>query len=79
MPTNKLVSPNDIHDAAKTSCLNGYDPVTPHDWQLVVNFWAWNIMGGLETSACKLMAMMYHCPLSVKDVETIAKYQASRK
>lgn len=74
-----MISPNDLNKAAREHMLDGREPETDHDWGLVVNFWAANVGDGLEEPTCKIMSMLYQCPLSDGDVEQIAHFQAERK
>lgn len=74
----RLVSPNELYQAAKDTMLDGNEPTNDHDWSLVVNFWAANI-DAAEVDACKLLKLLYQCPLSDKDVAQIARYQAKKK
>lgn len=75
----KMISPNDLHQAAIRMQLGGKTPSTHREWMLCVNFWAFNVEKGLEVSLCKVMKMLYHCPLSDAQVESIARYQQARK
>lgn len=72
----KFISPNELHTAACDIMLCGHLPSTDHDWMLVVNFWAANVTDGHE-SICKLMAMMYECPLDDAAITKIAAFQAA--
>lgn len=75
----QLHSPNDFQAAAIKNMLDGEQPTTTKDWQLCANFWAFNAAEGLEREICKLMRLMFSCPLSEADVIAIADYQAARK
>ncbi len=75
----RMVSPNDLHQAAKDCYLEGEDPITTDEWQHCVNFWAANIHEGLEESACLLMAKIMDCPLSEGDIKAIVKFQVNAK
>ncbi len=74
-----MISPNDLNRAAQAHMLEGREPKTERDWGLVVNFWAANVSDGLEEPTCKIMSMLYQCPLSDGDVQRIAAFQAERK
>jgi hypothetical protein len=73
-----MISPNDLHGAAKQLMLKDKEPVTDKDWQLCVNFWAANVSVA-EVEICKLMKRIYNCPLSDEDVTEIAIFQAESK
>jgi DNA phosphorothioation-dependent restriction protein DptG len=75
----KMISPNELHDAAKKIMLNGREPETDHDWYLVINFWASNVDRKVSKEICKLMRKIYDCPIEDKAIEEICKFQASRK
>lgn len=76
---NKLISPNELHQAAKDQMLDGREPVTDKDWQLCANFWAANIAAGLEVAATPLVGMIFDCPLGKETLIKIAEFQASKK
>lgn len=71
----RLISPNELHKAACESQLRGRKPETDLDWELCVNFWAFNIAKGLRVSGTVLMAKIMDCPLSEEDVRAIAEFQ----
>jgi len=77
--TQRLVSPNEMLDAAKRIQLDGREPETNDDWVLVLNFVAFNAAAGLEREICKLFAMIYDMPLADRYVQEIADYQAASK
>ena len=74
----EMISPNELHDGAKRHMLDGAEPVTDRDWQLLVNFWAANVSVA-EVEICKLMKRIYDCPLSDDNVTQIAEFQATKK
>ena len=74
-----MISPNELHDAAKKHMLEGKEPVTDHEWSLCVNFWAANILPDFAILTANLMAKIYKCPLKEETVEEIAFFQAERK
>jgi hypothetical protein len=74
----RMISPNDLHDAAKQIMLEGKDPVTDRDWQLCVNFWSTNVSVA-EIEICKLMKRIYNCPLSDEEIAEIATFQIENK
>ncbi len=79
MSEGKMVSPNDLQQAAKDHMLQGCEPVTKGDWALCANFWAANIALGLEESAVPLIGMIFQCPLSKAYLIEIARFQANKK
>jgi hypothetical protein len=58
--------------------LSGLDPSTPHEWQLVVNFWAANVALA-EPEICSIMSKIFDCPLPESDICKIALFQARAK
>jgi hypothetical protein len=74
----RMISPNDLHDAAKQIMLKDKEPVTDKDWQLCVNFWAANV-SNTEVEICKLMKRIYNCPLPDEEIAEIASFQAESK
>jgi hypothetical protein len=76
---SKLISPNELHKAAKDMMLGGNEPQSRADWTLCANFWAANIQKGLEASALPVIAMLYDCPLKRDELLAIATYQHERK
>lgn len=76
---SRMVSPNDLQQAAIDTMLDGKPPTTDKDWVLCANFWAANIQSGLEVSAIPLMGMILGCPLSKEYLTEIAQFQASKK
>ncbi len=74
-----MVSPNDMFAAAKEHMLEGSDPVSDKDWQMVINFVAFNTGAGFELSVTKLFAKMYDCPLEEETVIAIAEAQVKAK
>ncbi len=74
-----MISPNDLNEAAQKNMLDGREPKTERDWELIVNFWAANIGEGLEEPVCKVMSMLYKCPLPCDSIVQIAGFQAAKK
>lgn len=70
----RLVSPEELHKAACSHYLKGRKPKTTREWELCVNFWAFNTSKGTREAATLLMAKIYDCPLPEKDVRDIAKF-----
>jgi hypothetical protein len=76
---SRMVSPNDLHNAAKAEYCDGRDPSTKREWQQCINFWAENIISPLEESACLLMSRIYDCPLPDDQIREIASFQFKQK
>lgn len=75
---SKLISPNDLQ--AEACKAYGFDaPTTREQWTLCVNYWAANIASGLEVSACRVLGLLFDCPLSAQEIERIADFQHSKK
>jgi hypothetical protein len=74
----RLISPNDLQDGAKEQMLGGKEPVSMRDWALCVNFWAINIERDHAEVVCSIMAKIFFCPLSEKDIKDIVKFQIRR-
>lgn len=72
----RLVSPNEMHEAACEIMLAGRKPKTKDEWALCVNFWAANIDKSLRVIGTVLMAKIMSCPLTEADVRTIAEFQS---
>lgn len=70
-----LRSPNEFVEAAKEHMLDGREPQSHKDWQLVMNFIARNVDGETALSACRLMNMIYKMGLDDEDVESIVIFQ----
>lgn len=75
----KLVSPDEILQAAKDQMLDCREPTTVEDWVQVMNFVAYNVSSGVEKEVCRLFVLMYDIPLSEKFVEEIAEFQVAKK
>jgi len=73
-----FISPNDLQAAAIEHALDGIAPLTTTEWELCVNFWAFNISGA-EVEVCLLMARLFDCPLLDTVIEEIARYQIASK
>ena len=76
---SRLVSPNDMLEAAKRIQLDGRDPNSVRDWEEVMNFVAANVAVGFEKEVCKLFVIIYDIPLPAAAVELIAEFQAATK
>lgn len=79
MPESQLRSPDEMFTAAKSFMLDGREPSTHKDWELVMNFFASNIAKGVEESACRLLKMIYDIPLDDDLINQIAEFQRNRK
>ena len=69
-----LTSPNELHKAACEHYLEGGKPVDDDEWELCVNFWAFNIDLDVTIDATVLMAKILDCPLSEDQVREIAEF-----
>jgi len=65
--------------AAKEHMLEGREPSSQEDWELIVNFMAHNIAGGLELAAMKLLKRILEIPLDDLAIKMICEYQAECK
>jgi hypothetical protein len=74
-----LVSPRDMYDAACEHMLDGFDPITDEDWQLVVNFMAANIHEDSALPAMKLLKAIFDIPLSDEEIQIIVEFQTREK
>ena len=72
-----LVSPNDMMAAAKEQMLGGGEPESREDWVDIVRFLAVNIHHDLVFGALKLFRVMYHIPLTDREIRVIATAQLS--
>jgi len=79
MSDTTLVSPNDMFAAAKDNMLEGADPVSDRDWQMVINFVAFNTGAGAELPVTKIFAKLFDCPLEEETVIAIAAAQVRAK
>ncbi len=75
----RMISPNDMNNAAKQHMLDGCEPQSERDWMLLVNFWAANVQKGTEEPLVNLMARLYRCPLCEELLSAIAQFQANKK
>ena len=75
-----MTSPKQLLDDAKRVMLDGREPASRHDWQLIMNFVAGNITEGLETQVCGFFKMLYpECMLTKEECEEIGAFQAQAK
>lgn len=75
----RLVSPNEMHQAACDLMLGGLQPASEHDWVLVINFYAANIASDVQPSGLLLMAHIMGCPLSDEFIRRVSKFQAQQR
>ena len=73
---SRMISPNELHQAAIDMQLGGQPPATEHEWAIAVNFWARNIEPAACVPATVLMAKIMDCPLPESYVREIAEFQA---
>ena len=74
-----LRSPNELLAAAKIQMLDGREPVTQKDYQMVLNFVAYNTADGLEEDLTPFFANLYEMPVDEATCREIGRYQARRK
>lgn len=79
MTETKLVSPNQILQAAKDYMLDGMEPEDYDDWILIVNFIAFNVPSDLAESICLIMKTLFDIPVSDGIIALIAAYQKVSK
>jgi hypothetical protein len=72
-----MVSPNDMMAAAKEEMLEGREPESKEDWINIVRFLAVNIHRDLVHGALKLFRVMYHIPLTEREIRGIVSFQLS--
>lgn len=77
MPTMR--TPDECVQFAKDLMLDGRDPVTPHDWALILNCVAANMLEGTEESICALFRAIYQIPLKESYCRAIGQYQLELK
>ena len=75
----KLISPDELHQAACDTMLDGRTPTSPKDWVLVVNFYAVNIAKEVQPSATVLICKIMDCPLPEKYILDIVNFQIQEK
>jgi hypothetical protein len=73
-----LVSPDAMMKAAKDHMLDGREPASKEDWQLVVNFLAFNTHHEIVKVAMPVMKAIYKIPLSDEHIAEIVEFQLSR-
>lgn len=73
-----MVSPNKMLEAAQKMMLDGREARTREDWELVMNFFAYNIEPKTALAACKLLAAIYNMPLTMKEVQKIVEFQTQK-
>lgn len=73
----RLISPNELHAAAKATMLGGRDPANDDEWQLIVNFWAANVAVQTALPSVMIMALIHRCPLPDDTLRVITKFQVA--
>lgn len=73
------VSPNQMMEAAKKHMLEGREPQSQEDWAQVVNFFAANIMKGMEEVCVPLVCKLFDVPLPDEFIIEVCKFQMERK
>jgi hypothetical protein len=71
----KLVSPNELIQAAKEQMLDGREPSTTKDYALIINFCAVNVPPEIAESVCVLIRSMYNMPIDEDYVKRIVQFQ----
>ncbi len=72
-----LISPNELLEAAKKEMLDDREPSTKDDWELIMNFMAFNIAHEIQPSALQVIAKIYNMPLSEDEIAKISEFQAN--
>lgn len=75
----RMTSPREMIAEAKFQMLDNREPESREDWALVMNFCAANVHKDVADSACRLIAMIYHMPLSSDEVSEIVAFQLARR
>jgi hypothetical protein len=75
----KLVSPESMMTAAKQQMLDGREPQSQQDWQLVVNFFAFNADPLYAKMVVPIMCRLYDIPLDEVQVNEIVQYQLDKR
>lgn len=75
MTQGKLVSPQQMHDAACRMMLDGRQPETEMDWIKIVNFYAANVDPTVAIAAMPVLCMIMGCPLSKEAILHITTMQ----
>jgi len=77
--TNRMVSPNEMMQAAQDIMLDGKTPTTPKDFALVMNFMASNMPAEVNEPGCQLMAVIFDMPLDKSEITEIVRFQNKQK
>ena len=77
--TSRLVSPNEMMQAAQDIMLDGKEPTSTKDYELVINFMASNMPVEVSEVACQLMAKIFDMPLTRSEISAIAQFQNKAK
>lgn len=75
----KLVSPNEMQEAACKEMLDGNAPKVRTDWVLCANFWAFNLEPSLAVLGTLMMGKILECPLSEEELTEVAEFQLRKK
>ena len=73
-----LISPDQMLAAGIEEMLDGRQPTTREDWQILMNFFACNMQPGIAGPACRLMAAIYDIPITDEEIADIVLFQQSR-
>ena len=74
-----LRTPDEMMAGAREQMLDGREPSTRKDWQLVFNFLAANILPEAQPACLYLLAMMYDCPLTRPEIAEISEFQVKER
>lgn len=75
----RMVSPNDMMEAAKVAMINGRDPQSEIEWIMLVNFFAFNMPIEVAENGCLLMKTIFDIPLDDETIIGIAERQNESK
>jgi hypothetical protein len=71
MSEGRWVTPNEMFAAAKEMELDGRAPVSRKDWYKILTFVGINTDIRVGSSALKLFAALYDCPLEEEYIESV--------
>ena len=74
----RLVSPNEMHQAACDTMIDGRKPESETDWVRVVNFYAANTAKEIQPVGLVFLCKIMECPLSEEYILKISEYQTAR-
>lgn len=75
----KMVSPNEFFAAAKDVMLDGREPKSDEDRDLVMNFIARNADLEMVEPTCRFMNLIFDLKIPAEHVANIAKFQTERR